>query len=173
MQQPKAFSIALLAALVLLGLAVWGYGSGGRSTTASVQGVTNSGANSALTAPEILHDFGTIRMKDGLVEKEFTLTNPTSADITITSIVTSCMCTTAYLLSPGGSQKGPFGMPGHSGPATGVEENVRAGESRTLRVVYDPNAHGPAGVGPVDRFVLVTDRSGATLQFEIKAIVRP
>ena len=54
-----------------------------------------------------------------------------------------------------------------------VNETIKAGESRTIRVVYDPNAHGPAGVGPIDRFAILTDKSGGKLQFEIKALVTP
>ena len=54
-----------------------------------------------------------------------------------------------------------------------VNETIKAGESRIIRAVYDPNAHGPAGVGPIDRFLILTDSSGSKLELEIKAIVTP
>jgi hypothetical protein len=133
---------------------------------------SNTGAGSALTATEKLYDFGTISMANGKVDKIFKVTNLTDKDINVESVVTSCMCTVAYLESAGG-EKGPFGMPGHGGPVAKANEIIKAGESRAVRVVYDPNAHGPAGVGPVDRFIYLTDASGRTLELEIKATVTP
>ena len=39
---------------------------------------------------------------------------------------------------------------------------------------FDPLAHGPAGwVKLIDRFITLTDTSGNTLQFEVKAVVTP
>ena len=82
------------------------------------------------------------------------------------------MCTTAFIVGPDGNVKGPFGMPG-MGYVPPANEIIKAGESRIIRIVYDPNAHGPAGVGQIDRFVTLTDSDGGTLQFEIKALVTP
>jgi Protein of unknown function (DUF1573) len=161
--------IASVILLILVGLFIWGYaGKGG--TTASVQ--QPSAATSALTAPETLYDFGTISMKDGNVTKEFTVTNPTDKDMMVSTILTSCMCTKAFIVLLDGSTKGPFGMPG-MGSVPPADELIKAGESRTIRVVYDPNAHGPAGVGRIDRFITLTDASGGALQLEIKALVTP
>ena len=112
-------------------------------------------------------------MKNGNVMKEFTVTNPTDQDVTVKTVLTSCMCTNAFVVSGDGSVKGPFGMPGHGGAVAPANETIKAGESRTIRVVYDPNAHGPAGVGRIDRFVTLTDDSGVTLEYEIKANVTP
>jgi hypothetical protein len=133
---------------------------------------SNTGAKSVLTTSEKLYDFGTISMKNGNVTKEFTVMNPTDRDIVVPSLVTSCMCTKAFIVEPDGSVKGPFGMPG-MGFVPKANETIKAGESRTIRVVYDPNAHGPAGVGPIDRFAILTDASGSELQLEIKALVTP
>ena len=63
-------------------------------------------------------------------------------------------------------------MPG-MGYVPPANELIKAGESRTIRVVYNPNAHGPAGVGRIDRFVTLTDEAGGALQLEIKALVTP
>jgi len=170
--ESKTISIISIVLVVLTGLFIWGYaGKGG--TTASVQGAaTTLAAASALIAPEILYDFGTISMKNGNVTKEFNVTNPTDKDITVSTVFTSCMCTKAFIVLPDGSAKGPFGMPG-MGSVPPANEIIKAGESRTIRVVYDPNAHGPAGVGRIDRFVTLTDSSGGTLELEIKALVTP
>lgn len=163
-------SLVLLAFVVLF---VWGYaGKGG--TTASVQSAAEAVSNvkSALTSAETFYDFGTISMKNWNVSKEFTVNNPTNADITISTVLTSCMCTTAFIVGQDGKTKGPFGMEG-MGYVPPANEVIKAGESRIIRVVYDPNAHGPAGVGMIDRFVTLTDSSGGTLQLEIKAVVTP
>jgi len=128
---------------------------------------------SALKADEKFYDFGEISMKNGDVSKTFKVTNSSNADIFIPSLTTSCMCTRAYMVQLDGSKKGPFGMPGHGGAVPKVNETIRAGESRDIEVVFDPNAHGPAGVGRIDRFVYLEDSNGEKLQFEIKANVTP
>ena len=159
--------------LVFVGLFIWGF-SGKSGTTASVQGAPGAASNSKslLTAPKVFYDFGTISMKNGDVNKEFTVTNPTDKDILVSTVLTSCMCTSAFIVEPDGSVKGPFKMPG-MGYVPPANELIKAGESRIIRVVYDPNAHGPAGVGRINRFVTRTDASGGALQLAIKALVTP
>ncbi|OGY90787.1 MAG: hypothetical protein A3B31_01995 [Candidatus Komeilibacteria bacterium RIFCSPLOWO2_01_FULL_53_11] len=169
----NTISIIAIVLLVLFGLFIWGY-SGKSGTTASVQGAPGaaSTAKSALTAPEIFYDFGTISMKNGTVTKEFTVGNTTDKDILVSTVLTSCMCTSAFIVESDGGIKGPFKMPG-MGYVPPANELIKAGGSRIIRVVYDPNAHGPAGVGQIDRFITLTDSSGGTLQLEIKALVTP
>ncbi len=127
----------------------------------------------ALVASQTFYDFGVISMKNGNVSKMFKVSNSTDGDINLEKLSTSCMCTNAYLIQQNGNKKGPFGMPGHGGAVSKVNELIKAGESREIEVVYDPNAHGPAGVGMVDRLVFLEDASGNKLQFEIKANVIP
>lgn len=128
-------------------------------------------SESQLTASEMLYDFGTISMKDGLVSHMFKVTNSSDKDINVKKVSTSCMCTSAYIEN-GSGEKGPFGMEG-MGYVPSANEVIKAGESRDIKVVYDPNAHGPAGVGMIDRLIYLTDASGSTLQLEIKAEVTP
>ncbi|KKR61498.1 hypothetical protein A2643_02285 [Candidatus Nomurabacteria bacterium RIFCSPHIGHO2_01_FULL_39_220] len=132
-----------------------------------------AGLSGALIAPETFYDFGKISMKDGNVSKVFKVANSGNQDINLKNLSTSCMCTNAYILDTDGKKRGPFGMPGHGGGITRANEIIKAGESRNIEVVYDPNAHGPAGVGMIDRFVYLEDASGNKLQFEIKANVTP
>jgi len=127
---------------------------------------------SALVSSQQLNDFGTISMKNGNVSKDFVVSNPTKTAVIINSVSTSCMCTSALIVEADGNNKGPFGMASMGGNVT-ANETIGPGESRTIRVVYDPNAHGPAGVGQIDRFVTLTDTSGGSLQLEIKATVTP
>lgn len=134
--------------------------------------VAPSGLESELVVSEKLYDFGTISMKDGYAIKDFVVSNSTEKDIFVPSLVTSCMCTKAFLVESDGSTKGPFGMPG-MGYVPPANETIKAGESQVVRVVYDPNAHGPAGVGPIRRAIILTDDTGGTLNLEIKAMVTP
>mgnify|MGYP001612226702 CR=1 FL=1 len=159
--------IVFILILVGLGGLMWW----GKPAQTSIPG-SNAETESALPVSEKLYDFGTISMANGKVSKVFKVTNSTAQDITVESVVTSCMCTVAYLGSESG-EKGPFGMPGHDGGGAKANEVIKAGESREIKVVYDPNAHGPAGIGPVDRFVYLTETSGGTLELEIRAVVTP
>ena len=140
--------------------------------------LANPSANSnltanTLTALETSYDFGRISMSDGLVEKVFEVNNSSSQDVTLEKITTSCMCTFAYLEMVGGSEKGPFGMVGHGEPVPKTNEIIKAGEMRKVRVVFDPNAHGPAGVGIINRVVTLEDNTGGKFEFEIRAVVTP
>ena len=133
---------------------------------------TNGAAN-ILTALETFYDFGTISMKNGNVSKVFKVTNNGTQDIKVPSVTTSCMCTTSYILDENGERGRPYGMPGHGGTVPKANAIVKAGGSLDIEVVYDPNAHGPAGVGTVDRFIYLEDENGNKLQLEIKAKVTP
>lgn len=160
-------AIVIVAAILvgLAGLMWWGF----QSQTAGDQ--KNSGSISSLSSSEKLYDFGTISMKNGAVSHVFKIVNLSNKDIYVKKVATSCMCTTAYLANSG-REKGPFGMEG-MGYVPPANETIKAGESRDVRVAFDPNAHGPAGVGEIDRLVYLTDASGGTLQLEIKAVVTP
>ncbi len=160
--------VITFVAVGLLGLMWWG----AQNTTADLPSTHElAGGESALIPSEKLYDFGTISMSKGNVTRRFTITNPTDKDILVRDLTTSCMCTSAYIVE-GNSKIGPFGMPG-MGFAPKASMLIKAGETRSIDVVYDPNAHGPAGIGFVDRFVNLTDTNGGTLQLEIKAVVTP
>lgn len=126
-----------------------------------------------LVASETFYDFGTISMKNGNVSKVFSVTNSSNEDIKISSVSTSCMCTNAYIIRSDGTKKGPFGMPGHGGAVPKANEVVKAGELMNVEVVYDPNAHGPAGVGRIERFVYLKDEGGSVIEFKVRVNVTP
>lgn len=160
-------STIIIIALVLLGaLGLMWWGSGSQQSQSS-----QFNGKSSLTAAEKLYDFGTISMAKGKVSHLFRITNPSGKDLTIKELATSCMCTAAYIVN-GDSKIGPFGM-ASMGARTKADEIIKAGESRDIEAEYDPAAHGPAGVGPIDRFVTLTESEGGSLQFEIKAQVTP
>lgn len=170
MEQKTVITIFFVS-IAFVGLIIWGTAPKG-NTAASVQDAPGAGSGqSALTTPETVFDFGTIRMADGNVNHVFKVTNTTGSDVYVKTLTTSCMCTSAYIVRVNG-ETGPFGMPS-MGYVPPVNETIKAGESRDIKVVYDPNAHGPAGVGTIDRFAYLTDANGGTLQLEIKAVVTP
>jgi len=163
----KAILGIFVGTLVLMGGLIW-LAKPTSNQNSSQAGVTSS----SLKSDSTFFNFGTISMKDGNVTKEFTITNPTDKGILVTTLETSCMCTKAFMVRPDGTSKGPFGMRS-MGYVWPVNETIAPGENRIIRVVYDPNAHGPAGVGPIDRFAILTEESGSRLQLEIKALVKP
>ncbi len=168
----KTIISVFIVIIFVLGIYILGYFTKG-GTAGSTQGVTALNVfEGALSATEKFYDFGTISMRNGEVTKEFKITNSSAGDVILSEVLTSCMCTSAYIVKPDGSVKGPFGMAGH-GAAPSADEIIKVGEDRIIRVIFDPNAHGPAGVGSIDRFITLTDTSDNTLQFEVKALVIP
>lgn len=128
---------------------------------------------SALTATESFFDFGKISMADGKVGHEFRVKNTGSKSVNITKIYTSCMCTTAILKMASGMELGPYGMPGHGGFAPAISQIVAPGEGATVKAIFDPAAHGPAGVGLIERAVYIENDSGKPVVVQFKAIVTP
>lgn len=127
---------------------------------------------SALEADERFFDFGTVSMARGKVTKNYTIKNSTDSAVVVKKLYTSCMCTQASLVR-GEKRVGPFGMPGHSGSIPTINQELKAGEEAVVEVVFDPAAHGPAGVGPVAREVYVETLDGGKLTLSFKANVTP
>ncbi len=162
----NTLSAVALIALALVALMLWGRPNGG-----TIHAQSEPGPKSSLSAAETTYDFGLITMKGGNVSHVFKVANPTDRDITVERLSTSCMCTTAYIVD-GAARTGPFGMPG-MGYGTRADQLFPAGQALNIEVVFDPNAHGPAGVGPMQRLVHLTDANGGVLPLEIKGTVTP
>lgn len=134
--------------------------------------VASSSAEASLSAQETFFDFGTISMKNGNVNHEFQIANETDDPATIQKVYTSCMCTSAFLSVSAQKKYGPFGMPGH-GAIPRINAVVSPKSSATVNVVFDPNAHGPSGVGLMERQVFVEQQNGAKVTLNIRAMVEP
>ena len=130
-----------------------------------------SGAG-ALVSAEPFFDFGKISMAAGKVSHGYWIKNASAAPLTISRISTSCMCTDATLITQSGRKKGPFGMPGH-GLAPELKERLAPGEAAQVEVVFDPAAHGPAGIGQTDRTVTIRNDAGLPLELRFGAMVTP
>ncbi len=155
----------IIASIVILvvGLLLWGKIGSSRPTESAALATGSTSANFSEQIP--VYDFGSVSMLKGNVEHEFTITNTTDADLTITKVETSCMCTRAVLKLPDDKEMGPFGMPGHGfNPSLNVA--LRPSEKLTVRAIFDPAAHGPAGIGKIERAVtLDTSKGQITMQF--------
>lgn len=125
---------------------------------------------SPLTVEQTKHDFGTISMARGKVKNAYALKNTGAGDITLKKIYTSCMCTEATLIL-GDRRVGPFGMAGH-GVIPSINEKIPAGAEFSVEAVFDPAAHGPAGVGLIQRVVFLETSQGTT-ELEFSAAVEP
>lgn len=150
-------------AVLVFGLLLWG--KVGSSRPAGSATLATGSTSAAVTDSIPTYDFGSVSMLKGNVEHEFAITNTTDADIAVTKVETSCMCTRAVLQLPDGKEMGPFGMPGHGFTPT-LNAIVRSGEKLIVRAIFDPAAHGPAGIGRIERVVtLDTNKGPITMQF--------
>ncbi|MDO8633360.1 MAG: DUF1573 domain-containing protein [Candidatus Wildermuthbacteria bacterium] len=124
-----------------------------------------------LAALEQSFDFGTISMKAGNVSHMFQFKNTGEEPVTIGQMYTSCMCTDATLTIDG-KKFGPYGMPGH-GFVPKVNKSIGPDEEATVEVVFDPAAHGPAGIGKIQRSIILENNAGDPFEFLISANVTP
>lgn len=155
--------LTLLVGIVFVGGLIW---------LASRTSAPSASADpSLLTATEYTHDFGTISMAAGNVMHDFTVNNPTAEPLTVRQMYTSCMCTEAFFVMDM-QEYGPFGMPGH-GMTPSLNQVIAPGETAAVRAIFDPAAHGPAGVGRINRVVSVLTDDGRTLELTFTATVTP
>ena len=162
------YIIPAIILLVLIGAAVMA--RPGSDSATSDASIVPSGEPGVLVAQDMTHDFGSISMANGNVSKKFVVKNTSQDSVELSKLYTSCMCTTATLNMTDG-QKGPFGMPGHASIPS-LRETVAPGEEFEIEAIFDPNAHGPAGVGPIER-VVILEYEGGTLELGFKATVTP
>lgn len=129
---------------------------------------------STLTASENTFNFGSIPINGGNVTHEFTIRNDGEEPVVIEKVYTSCMCTSALITDKSGEKYGAFGMPGHGTPS-GTKIEVGPGESVTVMAIYDPAAHGPSGIGFVDRSIYLETNSAKSpkLELSFQATVTP
>jgi hypothetical protein len=81
------------------------------------------------------------------------------------------MCTEAVLVQ-GGERSGPFGMPGH-GSTPAIDRVVQPGSEVTVEAIFDPNAHGPAGIGRANRVISVEVGTRTLVELKFTAYVTP
>jgi len=132
---------------------------------------TKTNPSAKITASEQHYDFGRVSMAAGKVNHAFSVKNISLEPVTLGTLYTSCMCTEAFFLK-GGERQGPFGMPGHGLSPKKLNIVLAGGEEAVIEAVFDPAAHGPAGVGPIERSVILESDEGV-LELHISAEVTP
>lgn len=145
---------------ILLGtVVVLVFGGITAAVVATVKSSPADGGKPKLTLETSSFDFGEVAMADGLAKRVIKIQNTGDADLKITQMQTSCMCTTVAL-EVGGEKSPPFGMPGHGGSAPAFwSATIKPGESGSLEIIFDPNAHGPEATGAITRNVTIVSNS--------------
>lgn len=164
---PKKYHSILIT---LAAVAVVGVGFVLMARNAGYTATQNTGP-AVMSAAETSYDFGDISMAAGKASHRFTFTNSAGSPVEIKKIYTSCMCTQAMLFL-GGKKFGPYGMPGH-GIVPPVNQTLAAGSDGAIDIVFDPSAHGPAGIGKIQRSITIESSSGAPLVLQFSANVKP
>lgn len=95
--------------------------------------------------------FGTVKLSSGLVIHRFPVKNIGQTDLKFANLASSCACTKVYFKtatreSPKASMKGMSGVSDWVGV-------LKTGESGEMIMEFDPNFHGPAGVGKISRIL--------------------
>ena len=162
----KTIIVILVATPILAGL-IWV----AQPNIQSAETVALSSNGELIVEDSSNHDFGTISMRNGDVKHQFKIKNASSEAVAINKMYTSCMCTTATLLIRA-EEFGPYGMPGH-GAIPKINQVVNPGEAVIVEVVFDPKAHGPAGVGRIERAVTLENNTGTPLELRFLAMVTP
>ena len=165
---------ACVAVLVLGGLIIAAMPQPGSNTPKTVEPRPTATASSAgaLSAPELNFNFGSVSMARGKVTHRYWIRNAGTEPIVLGKMYTSCMCTTAALVKSSGRKFAPVGMPGHT-PIPSLNETMQPKEEAMVEVVFDPAAHGPAGIGPTDRVVTIENSAGQPLELAFRANVTP
>jgi len=167
-------SIGAGAAILVLGGLVIAAMPGpdtGNPVTGEARASSSSASAGTLTALSTKFNFGSVSMAAGKVTHSYRLRNSGTEPVIIRKMYTSCMCTTAALVKAG-RKSDAFGMPGHS-PIPTINAPMNPGEEAMIEVVFDPAAHGPAGIGPIERVVTIENSAGRPLELAFAANVRP
>ena len=160
--------IGIIVVIIVLGGIIW-IARPNSQTNSAASLIQNS--DGMLTAEEMSFDFGSISMAAGEVRHSFPIKNTGTEPVTVNKMYTSCMCTTATLMI-GDKKIGPYGMPGHAFVPK-INEVINSGDEAIVEVVFDPAAHGPAGVGRIQRIVTIENNAGQPLNLEFSALVTP
>lgn len=166
-KQLLVWTAVLVAALALF---AWLGMPSGAQKNESAQ-VTKGLENVTLSADESTYDFGTISMAAGKVSHTFKISNLSALPVVIEKMYTSCMCTVAAL-NVGGEKFGPYGMPGH-GFIPKINKTLNSGAEAMVEVTFDPAAHGPSGVGRIQRSIVIENNGSQPLELGFTAVVTP
>ncbi len=147
-------TFAVITALVV-GVAILA----SKPTGGSVDGATTGGDRyvsnvliQGVSANTESIDIGKVGYGGGIVSKVYEIKNDTGRDLKLKKIVTSCMCTKARVVFGDKATKlYAMEMNGDKNPI--IDYDFPAGSAAKVEFNFDPAAHGPAGIGPIDRVI--------------------
>ncbi len=162
-EKNKTLVIAIVGAAVLAGGVIWASNGSENKTPVKEAPVVVS----SVSVLKNDWDFGEISMKDGDVTHNFEVKNEGTEPIVINKVFASCMCTTAMIKDASGKEYGKFGMPGH-GLSSATDITIAPGETATVEAIFNPAAHGPAGVGLARRSIYLVTNSSVSPKVEVR-----
>lgn len=138
--------VALVTLAAVVGLAFFLSAKGSQEktlVTTEVQGIEATVAD---------YQLGDIPINGGIVTKEYEIKNTTGKEVELKKIATSCMCTSAAVMTESGETRFfSMEMGGDKNPL--ISQKIKKDETAKVTVRFDPAAHGPQGAGPFDRIV--------------------
>ena len=93
--------------------------------------------------------FGTVRLSSGIVVHRYPIKNIGTKDLKIANLASSCACTKVYFKSS--TQESPRASMKGMTRITDWVGILKPGESAEIIMEFDPNFHGPTGVGKITR----------------------
>jgi len=97
------------------------------------------------------YDFGRVKLTSGLVIHQYPIKNTGNTDLKIANLASSCACTKVYFKSA--SQESPrASMKGMTKISDWVGI-LKPGENGEIIIEFDPNFHGPQGIGIITRTI--------------------
>lgn len=145
----------LLVTIVIITAAVFWISkiSGGTSgTNPNVDRFVNNVQAQGITINRESIDIGKVAYGGGIVSNSYEIKNTTDKMVKLRKIVTSCMCTKARVKF--GDKNTKFyamEMNGDKNPI--IDYDFPAGATAQVEFNFDPAAHGPAGIGLIDRVI--------------------
>jgi hypothetical protein len=143
----------LVLAAIIIGVAVLASKptSGNTGSIGGDRFINNVVAQGISAAPESI-DIGKVAYRGGIVSKEYEIKNTTGAAMKLRKIITSCACTKARVVIGDKSTKFySMEMSGDKNPI--IDYDFPAGATAKVEFQFDPTAHGPAGIGLIDRVI--------------------
>lgn len=116
--------------------------------------IQNVEAAEITASPSGILNLGQVAYGGGIVSKSFDIKNTSGKSIKLRKITTSCMCTTAKVRI-GDKETRLFGMEMNGDLNPLVDHDLPAGATAQVIFNFDPAAHGPQGIGAVDRVITV------------------
>ena len=103
-------------------------------------------------SPSGVMDLGNMAYRGGIVSKTFEIKNTSDKEIALKKITTSCMCTKAKFIVDGHESKF-YGMEMNGDLNPLIDYKFPKGATAQVVFDFDPAAHGPQGIGAVDRVI--------------------